>query len=435
MNTPDSRLEDLFVRYWDNTLTDAEGAELERLLSSDPAAREWFRTLSLQAVTSAELASVHGLVEAAKRESEPAGPARRGWSRRRALRYVGGGIAASVAATLGELRIWGDSGPPQARMGAVRGDVKIATASGPLTARNGRLVPAGATVSTVGMDSSVALVCPDGTGVSLAGDSALIVSEGGMKMMLVRGYATADIRPKPDVRPLELMTAVASITTPTGALLTLGHAIRATEIVVEDGAVNVFDQADEKLAVVGAGEMFTVQTGGVRKKRATPVTPDSYTLPIDQPLPDDWHVGKRRDTAHGPVLVPEWWHDPYHGTEMWQIRSDKEWARGFFRLFPDSTLHVRYWVDKPGPGQVIACVRAARLPDAETGVVAANGAFENAVPKQWTVLSIRASDLLDNVHAPKFAAPWVGFLLIFNTYKADLGLKIAEYRVTRPGTA
>jgi RNA polymerase subunit RPABC4/transcription elongation factor Spt4 len=84
---------------------------------------------------------------------------------------------------------------------------------------------------------------------------------------------------------------------------------------------------------------------------------------------------------------------------------------------------------------VIACVRAARLPDAETGVVAANGAFENATPKQWSTLTVSAAELLDNVHAPKFAAPWVGFLLIVNTYKADLGLKIAEYRVTRPGTA
>jgi len=133
--------------------------------------------------------------------------------------------------------------------------------------------------------------------------------------------------------------------------------------------------------------------------------------------------------------MPAWWYDPYHSTEMWQIRSDKRWARGFFRLFPDSTVQVRYWVDRPGPSQVIACVRAARLPDAETGVLSANGAFENATPKQWNTLKIKASDLLDNVHAPKFAAPWVGFLLIFNTYKADLGLKIAEYRVTRPGTA
>ena len=37
------------------------------------------------------------------------------------------------------------------------------------------------------------------------------------------------------------------------------------------------------------------------------------------------------------------------------------------------------------------------------------------------------------LHAPTVEAPWVGFLLIVNTYTADLGLRVAEYRVTRPG--
>jgi hypothetical protein len=37
-----------------------------------------------------------------------------------------------------------------------------------------------------------------------------------------------------------------------------------------------------------------------------------------------------------------------------------------------------------------------------------------------------------NKHAPKFDAPWVAFLVIFNTYTADLGLRVAEFGVTRP---
>ena len=431
MNSPDPRLEDLFVRYWDNTLTDDEAAELERQLATDPAAREWFRTLGVQAVTAAELDSVRGLVETSGHERKPEEHPRK-WSRRRVLRYAGGGVAAAVAATFGGLKLWGDSSP-RARVAGVRGEVKISTPRGVVAGRSGSRVPAGATVTTVGMNSAVGLICPDGTCMSLAGDSSLIVSEGGMKMMLIRGYATADIRPRTTAPTLELATAVATITTVTGALLTLGHAVRATEVVVEDGAVNVFDPSEEKLAVVGAGEMFTVQSGGRRHKQATPVTPDDFTFPLSRPLADDWEVGKRHETADGPVLVPEWWYDPYHSTEMWQIRSDKQWPRGFFRLFPDSTVHVKYWVDRPGPSQVIACVRAARLPDAETGVVSCETAFDAATPKQWNTLSVKAADMFGNAHAAKFPAPWVGFLLIVNTYKLDLGLKIAEFRVTRPG--
>ena len=37
--------------------------------------------------------------------------------------------------------------------------------------------------------------------------------------------------------------------------------------------------------------------------------------------------------------------------------------------------------------------------------------------------------MLANNHTPKFGAPWVPFLIIFNTYKEDLGLKIAEFLV------
>ena len=51
ISSPDSRLTDLFVRYWDNTLTDADAAELEHRLTNSSAEREWFRLLSLQAVT------------------------------------------------------------------------------------------------------------------------------------------------------------------------------------------------------------------------------------------------------------------------------------------------------------------------------------------------------------------------------------------------
>ena len=59
MNSPDAQLEYLFVPYWDDTLTDAQAAALERRLRTDPAAREWFRVLSLQAATAAELSAVH----------------------------------------------------------------------------------------------------------------------------------------------------------------------------------------------------------------------------------------------------------------------------------------------------------------------------------------------------------------------------------------
>lgn len=457
MNPPDPRLEDLFVRYWDDALTDAEAAELERALLDHPDARDWFRFLCLQATTAAELSSVHRLLDSPalaevstlpEARSLPHGstypevpvlsgaaPAR-GWSRRRVLKYAGGGVAASVLASVAGWRLWGGSPADRVRLAVVRGTVTVTTPRGTEAARAGALIPPGATVATDGVNSGAALVCSDGTEVSLCGDSALIVHEGGRRLLLVRGNATADIRPKPDVPPLQLATSAATVTTATGALLNLGHLIRATEVVVQDGAVNVFDPSEHRLAVVGAGETFTIRNDGRKHKRPTPVTPDEYAMPIDQPLPAGWHVGERAVFDGHDVLVPRPYKDPYHAnTEMWQIRSDKQWARGFFRLFPGSTVHVKYWVDRPGRGQVIACVRKARLPDAATGVLELNGAFEDAPAGRWDWLHMKADDMLDNANDPKFPAPWVAFLLIFNTYTADLGLRVAEYRVTPPGVS
>jgi hypothetical protein len=37
-----------------------------------------------------------------------------------------------------------------------------------------------------------------------------------------------------------------------------------------------------------------------------------------------------------------------------------------------------------------------------------------------------------NKNQPKFDAPWIGFLLIFNTFEPDVGLEVAEFRVEPP---
>jgi hypothetical protein len=49
----DHRLDELFVRYWDSSLTAVEAAELQRRLTADPDARAWFQFLCLQAVACA----------------------------------------------------------------------------------------------------------------------------------------------------------------------------------------------------------------------------------------------------------------------------------------------------------------------------------------------------------------------------------------------
>jgi hypothetical protein len=68
-----------------------------------------------------------------------------------------------------------------------------------------------------------------------------------------------------------------------------------------------------------------------------------------------------------------------------------------------------------------------------SGVIEVNDAFVASRPGQWQWLEARPRDMLDTKEAPAFGAPWVGFLFIFNTYETDLGLRIADLRVSRGG--
>src|SRR5947209_13102868 len=115
------------------------------------------------------------------------------------------------------------------------------------------------------------------------------------------------------------------------------------------------------------GEFITGGARGNRRKGRMPATPDAFALDVSRPLPDDWHVGRREVSVEGPVLRPEFWFDPFHGAVMSQIRSGSRWAQGFFRLYPESVVRVRYRADRPGPGQVVAVVRTGRVADPASG--------------------------------------------------------------------
>ena len=425
----DPRLDELFVRYWENALGDAEAVELDRRLATDPAARDWFRFLSLQATVAADGAAV---ARTAAGPRPPATPEPSGlWSRRRVLQYAGAGLAAGIAAVVVGRRAGTAEPAEPVPLANASGDVLVRDATG-RTLAEARAVPPGGTVSTRGTGSAVRLAYPDGTTVALTGDSALTVAASGRRLDLRRGYATADVR---RADPLVLATTVATLTGLGGAVTTLGHAIRATEVCVHQGRVTVSDPDGARLDVVGAGEQLTVRDDGCRKC-PLPEAPDEFAWDLSRPLPGEWAVGHRELAPAGPVVVPESWEDPYYnGTFMYQIRSHQPWATGFFRLHRDSVVRVRYRAADTGPGQLCFCVRQPDPRPPETGMLEYNGTIEETPAGNWRTLDIRAVDLLDNKHSPKFGSPWIAFLIIFNTFEADLGLEVAEFRVTRPGGA
>jgi ferric-dicitrate binding protein FerR (iron transport regulator) len=419
---PDERIADLFVRYWDNALSAAESDELQRLLSDEPVARDVFRMLSMQVVAAAELPGVIG----------PAPAMARKWSRRRILQYVGGGAVAGLLATVVGRRFWPEVIDTPIRITALRGEVTVRTVDGILIPPDG-FIPLDGIVSTIGPSASAVLSYPDGTDVALTGESVLKVTGNGRKLSLLRGTAAANILPQAaDAVPLTLSTTETTLARLSGVVFTLGRATQSTEVGVQVGRVTVSDAAGEPLEIVHGGECLTVQTDGSRKKLPIPPTPEKYVLDLSKPLPDSWNVGVLVKTESGPIVRSVRWFDPYHKAEMFQIRSDHRWAQGFFKLKPKSTFALRYRVRTAGEGQMIACVRTERLGRSDTGVIEWNGRYELPGPDGWQTIKVRAEQMLDNKHTPKFGSPWVGFLLIFNSYKEDLGLEIASFEVTSP---
>jgi hypothetical protein len=318
------------------------------------------------------------------------------------------------------------------RLTSIDGAVSITTANGtPLP--DPSEIPPGGTIRTFGPVSRALLSYPDGTGIAFAGDSMATLDEDGHRLVLHEGSASANFPRRPEgAVPLTLATPEATLDQVRGVLMTLGRVLQGTEVGVQHGLVRVLAPSGEALAEVREGELLTVRADGSRYKRPMPLPPDQFTWDLSRSRPVGWYVGHAELTPEGPYVRPELWFDPYHQSEMFQIRSESQWAPALFRLFPESLIRVRYWVERPGPSQVVICVRTIRAPNPASGVLEVNEAFAQARPRQWQWLEVKAKDMLANRHTPNFGAPWVGFLVIFNTYQVDLGLRISEFEVVPP---
>lgn len=451
----DLHLYELFVRYWDNSLTPAEAEELEGRLAADPVVRNSFQLFTMQAVAAAELPpSMRPEIErerigefASTSENTPRSqpfvpesptPAARarGFSRRRVLQLTGGALAAGVAGIgLGRWFL-GDS-RNGVRVVSVQGVVTVRTPDGRVSrGRSDGPIPDRAMISTTGILSAAVLEYRDGTTVSLIGDSAVSVHANGQELWLHRGTATADVRTrKAGSEDLSLMTPLVTLPALNGVLLTLGLGTQGAEVEVQEGTVAAADPTGTPMAVVREGEMLIVRPNGDHSRQATPGTADEFVLDFSQSLPDGWAVGNRVETADGVVLRPELWPDPYYGgTAMHQIRSDHRWTRGFFRVVEESVVHVRYRAERElADGQMCFCARTPKTHCSDTGMLHYNDGFKATPPGEWEWLHVRIADMLRNNQAPRFRTPMVMFLLIFNTYTEDIGLEIAEFRVTPPG--
>lgn len=427
MHARDDRLEELFVRYWDNTLTPEEVHELSARLTADSAERERFQILCLQAVSLADQAL-------AKPETSSGSSIAGRFTRRRLLTLVGAGVALGGAAWFLNSTQETPS-PGDLELEVLQGIVRLTLDRRVQRIKPGRIpLPAGAVVIVEPPDGWAILHYPDGSMITLTGGSMTEVEVSDPSRIVLRGgHLSATLKPQSGLaHPISLATTIAAVTAARGASLALGYAGKATEVLVQSGQADVADMTGKNVDALRGGELLTLNPGGARKREAAPATPETYAWNLAEPLPEDWGVGTLHAMPDEQYVTPEFWYDPYHSAVMSQIRSHNRWTRGFFRLHADSRVRVKYRVERPGQSQICICVRTDTPDNPKSGVLGMTRIFENARPGRWEELDLRAGDMMDDPNAPAFGPPWVGFLVIFNTYLMELGLHIAEFRVDPP---
>lgn len=441
MNARDPAFDRLLARYWDGTLSPTEWAALNARLESDPDARRWFREVCFQAVAVAEAGqpadAPSPTADATPDARPPAGRVR--MSRRAALGF-GVGAAAGLGAGLVANGFWNPPAPTAvppvvppagAKVTWTRGQVFCAGSGGP-PVEAGTVIPTGGGVCTVGPVSSAVLELADGSTLCLSADTTVTVTADGGRVVVDQGGATADLRAASEDRPaVAVGTPLVRLSTTTGADVDLSCGGRQTDVNVQRGRVAACDPNGVRTDLRN-GELLTVGAGAAQTVRPAPILPDNFVLDFRERLPEGWRLGTREETPEGPLLVPQFWHDPYFSAKMCQIRSHQNWVRGLVRLFPDSVVTARYRADRTGDGQVSLVVRRPRSTFKDSGCLVWESQFLATPPGEWRTLTARAGELLENKEGPRFAPPWVAFLLIFNTYTEDIGLRVADFRVTRP---
>jgi len=297
--------DELTDRLLDGTLTDAEWLELESILAADPAARtDHFALLELEAelrglrseldlseqtlakvkaaraektakAVLAEIASLPNPAWAAKPSAFPL-------SKRTTRWFFGlGGMVAIAAALLLGIWLGGQPAEPEkplskenlatvapenARLTTSLGSVELLTPQGEvLPAPEGRVVPPGHTLRTVGEDSLASVEMPDRTTVDIAPDSVVrFVVMGNAttkpRLFLAAGQLTAAVPDEVTDRQIVVGTGVAEVFARMGTFVVSSAGPESTRVDVKKGKVDVV-RMDARTRIPVNGGSAIVQAG------------------------------------------------------------------------------------------------------------------------------------------------------------------------------
>lgn len=408
---------ELFVRYFDDALTDEEHRELNELLESSHDARELFNEMVLQSqiIADAEVLS----------ESQPITPVKLA-----ALVPWLGVVGIAVAILL---------------VGLLRGrhqETAQSTVVAKLVTINGVAGPdgdvtVGTTIYTRGVGSSARLVFLDGTEVVLDNDSRLSVGgDRGKDLRLLAGHVTAIVARQPPARPLRLYTehALAEVL---GTSLTLDAEDESTALSVLDGVVRLQRLSDKQAVNIHAGQ-YAVTDGRAGQKlnaQHSPPVPDEFSLRFQSGLPSGWRVGRRvqpSGSGEEAFVRAEAVKGQPRGTHF-QVYTQNAFYDGMpalFRIHDDTYLHLTYRMEKPGWFQIFVGVRPHAGASAQRANFLLQPSNEGLEPGHWRTLHIPFSRLR-NLQGDFDAVGKAAYFILLDTQVEDRGLDVQRIWVNR----
>ncbi len=405
----DDRLNDLATRYYHGDLTAAEAAELSAALRDSARARQVFAELSVLVV---------GLANQFQVAPAPGPARRRSWAT-----WVAG-LAAAVLVAAG----WALSVRPApfvAEVEAAAGEVRVGAGG---AAAGSRVAP-GESVSTVGLESSVTLRFPDGTRVSLGGNTTVALDPAARpRVEVARGDIAAEVPDRPAGDPVRIATPQGEVRA-AGAQVLLTTAEGRTRVGVVEGQATLADPG-EQVVEMGAGDHAEACDGQVRML-PRPAVPDACAVVFDPARPREWEVGQPADDglpvgSPGAVrMVPVPRPD---GRFLHEIRFVNRWTDGMFAVHPDTWVSVRFRADRPRFFHLLAVARS-HDPRHKPGVVYEAQFWHGKPAGEWHTAHARLADCR-KINDPDVPRPLVGFLVVVSSDR-DVGVAVDRFWVSR----
>lgn len=435
----------LVVRYFDDGLSEPEVSELNALLRADPECRRLFAEYSTRCTLIRETLDAErrrpAAVKPSPRDSVPARH-RPGYKRRLLLTSVAGLLA--TAATL-IIVLWPALRGPEEPRAVVVGTVEPASGDVRVIALDGQVrvitekteLRSGDTVRTEAVHGAAVVAYPDGTRLTLAGDTAVLCSgAGGKSVVMHHGTLGASVRPQPAGSPMTLETPAARIEV-RGTEFYCQALPDRTDVSVMRGSVRVVRTSDGTAVDVPEGKRVLAEARAPLAVEDIPQLLDTWDMDFEQGLPANMHrarfatEGLPRGSKGGASAIRA---NRVGEEDYFEIASPEMWQQGLFAFHPDSHLHVTYKIEQPKWVNVFIIARSAGPNGKHVGNYMFNDNEFFARPGKWRTVSIPLAKLR-RAGTTSDAAPGpdeVPYLVVFSS-QGDRGLVIDRVWVTRGG--